>query len=421
MLNPAVIDLRVDTARLWKSHMLMAEIGALPNGGSCRLALSTDDKLGRDLFVSWCQDQGCSIRIDRIGNIYARRSGIDNDLPPASTGSHLDTQPHGGKFDGIYGVLAGLEVIRTLNDHGIKTTAPVEVIVWTNEEGARFSPPLTGSSVFSGRLPIQDAHASETSDGTTVLDDLKTIGYFGDDINAESHALACFIECHIEQGPILERNNQQIGVVSKIQGAKAFRVMVTGADSHAGTTPLDLRKDALVGAARMVTHLNEIGRAGDEATRVTVGRFDVQPNSTSTVPGSVLFHIDSRHPDLETLDNMEKQIRKDLAAIAKSYDLEITIEEFLSFHPTEFDPQVVAVVGDTTRSLNYPHRIMLSGAGHDAMNIASVAPTGMIFVPCAGGISHNEAESASPEDLAAGANVLLHSLLKFSGATGLET
>lgn len=407
-------QIRVNENRLWNSHMLMAEIGALPNGGSCRLALSPDDKLGRDLFVNWCRDDGCGIRIDHMGNIFARRPGVDDSLPPVSTGSHLDTQPHGGKFDGIYGVLAGLEVIRTLNEHDIETQAPIEVIVWTNEEGARFSPPLAGSSVFSRRLPLQQVHETRTIDGTTVLDDLKTIEYYGDDISSDNHDLACFIECHIEQGPILERSEQQIGVVTLIQGARAFKVTVTGVDSHAGTTPLQLRKDALVGAAKMVVRLNEIGLSEDEATRITVGRFEIQPNSTSTIPGSVQFHIDSRHPELTVLKKLEANFREDLAAIAEEAGLEFTIESFLSIPPTPFDPKVIETVQQVTENLGYPHRKMLSGAGHDAMNMASITPSGMIFVPCEGGISHNEAESALPEDLAAGANVLLHSLLKLS-------
>jgi len=405
----------VNQDRLWDSHMLMAEIGALPKGGSCRLALSRDDKQGRDLFVRWCREAGCTIRIDQMGNIFARRPGVDPSLPPVSTGSHLDTQPHGGKFDGIYGVLAGLEVIRTLNDHDIETSTPFEVIVWTNEEGARFSPPLAGSSVFTHRLPLEQVHDSKTVDGTTVLDDLKTIGYYGDEISSDNHELACFIECHIEQGPILERSEQQVGVVTMIQGARAFTVSVTGVDSHAGTTPLQLRKDALVGAAKMVVRLNEIGLSEDEATRITVGRFDIQPNSTSTIPGSVQFHIDSRHPELNVLKKLEASFRKDLAAIAEEAGLDVIIEPFLSIPPTPFDPDVIETIQQVTENLGYPYRKMLSGAGHDAMNMATITPSGMIFVPCEGGISHNEAESALPEDLAAGANVLLHSLLKLSG------
>jgi len=396
--------------------MLMAEIGALPKGGSCRLALSPDDKQGRDLFIGWCRDAGCEVCIDRMGNIFARRRGMSDSLPPVSTGSHLDTQPHGGKFDGIYGVLAGLEVIRTLNDHDIETQTPLEVIVWTNEEGARFSPPLAGSSVFTNRLPLEQAHGSKTIDGTTVLHDLKTIGYYGDDISCDNHDLACFIECHIEQGPVLEQSAQQIGVVTLIQGARAFKVTVTGVDSHAGTAPLELRKDALVGVARMVVRLNEIGLSGDEATRITVGRFEVEPNSTSTIPGSVLFHIDSRHPELATLERLEARFREELGAIAEEAGLDFSIEPFLAIAPTPFDPHIVETIRQVTESLDYPYRKMLSGAGHDAMNMAAVTPSGMIFVPCAGGISHNEAESALPEDLAAGANVLLHSLLKFSSA-----
>jgi len=398
--------------------MQMAKIGGLPNGGSCRLSLSEDDKLGRDLFVSWCKDAGCDVRIDRIGNVFARRAGRDNSLPPASTGSHLDTQPHGGKFDGIYGVLSGLEVIRTLNDHKIETLAPVEVLVLTNEEGVRFSPPLLGSQVFIGRVPLESAHAIKTSDGTTVLEDLKAIDYLGEDISSDNHPMACFIECHIEQGPILENADQQIGVVTMVQGLVASSVKLKGMDNHAGTTPLTMRKDALVGAAKIVSRLNEIGLANDpERTRVTVGRFDVLPNSTSSIPGEVLFHIDLRHPEQEVLDRLDKQFREEVAAVAEELNLEYQYERMMGIAPTPFNEMVVEVVNENTNKLGYRHRKMISGAGHDAMNMAVVAPTGMIFVPCAGGISHNEAESATPEDLAAGANVLLHSLMRFSDIT----
>ncbi|MCZ0953635.1 MAG: Zn-dependent hydrolase [Rhodospirillaceae bacterium] len=405
--------IRISRERLWDSHMEMAKIGALPRGGSCRLALDEDDKKGRDLFVSWCRQAGCDVRFDRIGNIYATRSGSDNSLPPAATGSHLDTQPHGGRFDGVYGVLAGLEVIRTLNDHGVETHAPVEVVVWTNEEGARMSPPLLGSQVFVGRVPIEEAHNIRTTDGTRVLADLKAIGYFGEEITSHNHKFACFIECHIEQGPILQESGRQIGAVTMVQGASASRVRVTGLDNHAGTTPLTMRKDALVGAARMVTSLNEIGLSSDEAARVTVGRFDVKPNSTSTIPGEVVFHIDLRHPDRETLIHLDRKFRNAISSIASEHGLTVEHEPIMTVCPVAFDEQVVRVVEDVTRGLGFKYQRMISGAGHDAMYIASVAPTGMIFVPCEDGISHNEAESASPDDLAAGANVLLHALLRF--------
>ena len=353
--------------------------------------------------------------MDKIGNIFATRPGSNGSLAPAATGSHLDTQPHGGKFDGIYGVLAGLEVIRTLNDHDIRTEAPIEVIVWTNEEGARFSPPLTGSQVFVGRIPLEVAHNVETTDGTQVLEDLKNIGYYGEDINEKNHKFRCFIECHIEQGPILENAGNQIGVVTMIQGARASAVRIIGTDNHAGTTPLNMRKDALVCAAKIVARLNEIGLGGDESTRVTVGRFDVTPNSTSSIPGEVFFHIDFRHPEQEVLDRLENQFRDEIEQIATHLNLEYEYESMMSIPPTPFDTEVVDIIEQATIQLDLPHTRMISGAGHDAMNIATVAPTGMIFIPCENGISHNEAESATPEDLGEGANVLLHSLIAFSG------
>ena len=412
-----VSRIQVDQERLWDSHLQMARIGALPNGGCCRLALSEEDKVGRDLFVEWCRDAGCEIRIDQIGNIFARRNGTRSDRLPVATGSHLDTQPHGGKFDGVYGVLAGLEVIRTLNDQRVETSAPIEVIVWTNEEGARFAPPLTGSQVFVGRVPVSEAHSLPTSDGGNVLDDLKNIGYYGEELNSKNHGLACFVECHIEQGPILELENQQIGIVTMIQGLMVTGVRVKGFDNHAGTTPMSMRKDALVGASKMVVKVNEIGQEHDSDTRVTVGRFDVLPNSTSSIPGEVCFHIDLRHPDSAKLKKLENQARHEINQISSESGLEADYEQILDIAPTIFHTNVIRAAASAAQQLGYSCREMISGAGHDAMNVATIAPTAMIFVPCEGGISHNESESATPEDLAAGANVLLHSLVELAEST----
>lgn len=410
-------DLPVDKDRLFRSLMDMAQIGALPNGGCCRTALSADDKRGRDLFVGWCTDAGCDVSFDQVGNIYARRGGRDNSRPAVATGSHLDTQPHGGNFDGVYGVLAGLEVVRSLNSAGITTELPIDVIVWTNEEGVRFSPPLAGSAVFGGICDLETVHNSTTLDGATVRQDLESIGYFGEQRPGQRR-LDCFVEAHIEQGPILEAEKKVIGVVTQVQGIRWMRVTVSGQDAHAGTTPMNKRKDALLGAAKMISCLNELAVARDESARLTVGRLDVEPNSEATIPGKVTFNCDLRHPDGNALAQLDEQIEQAIGDIANTCDLQVVIERPINIPPVQFATELVETIRDTADRLGYPNRDMVSGAGHDAMNIARVVPAAMIFVPCKDGISHNEAESATPEDLAAGAHTLLHTLLARAGEAG---
>ncbi|MBW7836964.1 MAG: Zn-dependent hydrolase [Sphingomonadales bacterium] len=407
--------LRVNEQRLWLTHVEMGKIGALPNGGCCRLALSDEDKMGRDLFIRWSREAGCEIRIDAAGNIFARRPGLDNSLPAVATGSHLDTQPHAGLYDGIYGVLAGLEVFRTLNDAGIETQAPLENIVWTNEECVRFSPPTSGSMVFTEQLGIAELHQAKTTDGTTVGQDLQRLGYLGDHITMASHKIGCFIEAHIEQGPILEQQNKTIGAVTGIQGARMFEVRVTGQDNHAGTTPMPLRRDALTGATRMVLWLNELVADQGDDIRLTIGRFNVSPNSASTVPGAVTFQIDLRHPQMTVLNALEDRIRMGLAEKARQAGLGLTIKDICAFAPVAFDGALVAMIEAQAVASGYSVMRMLSGAAHDAGNLAALVPTAMIFVPCEKGISHNEAERATPGDLAAGANVLLYTMLSRAG------
>lgn len=406
--------LSVNEDRLWQSLMDMGQIGALPGGGCCRTALSYDDKRGRDLFVAWCEDAGCTVSIDQAGNIYARRRGREDSRAAVATGSHLDTQPHGGKFDGIYGVLAGLEVVRSLNDAGVETTLPVEVIVWTNEEGVRFSPPLAGSSVFAGTCDIETLHNSETTDGTTVLQDLKTIGYLGSEL-AGARELQCFVEAHIEQGPILEAGGKTIGVVTRIQGIRWLHVTLAGQDAHAGTTPMDKRKDALLGAANMISELNALAVAEDQEARLTVGRLDVEPNSGATIPGRVSFNCDLRHPDIDTLNRLDKQMEHTMRNIADPFGLQIAIERPINVAPLQFSKGLVDTIREAADTLGYANMDMPSGAGHDAMNVARRVPSAMIFVPCKDGISHNEAESATPADLAAGAHTLLRTLVAQAG------
>jgi len=406
--------LKVNKKRLWNSLMEMGRVGGLPNGGCCRLALTDEDKAGRDLFVHWCRQSACEVQIDQIGNIFARRSGTNPGLPSVATGSHLDTQPHGGKFDGIYGVLAGLEVIRSLNDAGIQTEAPIDVIVWTNEEGARFSPPLTGSSTFVGMFDIEDIHRARTHDGALVKDELERIAYLGD-LHPGDRELDAFFETHIEQGPILEANELTVGVVTGIQGIRWFSVEVQGVDSHAGTVPMELRRDALTGAAQMVLRLRELATQSHPDIRFTVGRFEVSPNSGSTIPGHVSFNIDLRHPDQRALDSVESMIRQETHKIAASQQLGLKIDRTINAPPVIFDETMVSLVRQNVDSLGYGHMEMISGAGHDAMNLASIVPTTMIFVPCKDGISHNEAEFATADDLAAGATVLLNAMITRAG------
>jgi N-carbamoyl-L-amino-acid hydrolase len=403
----------IDGQRLWRSLMEMAEVGALPGGGCCRLALSDADRDGRDLFVRWCREAGCEVAVDRVGNIFARRPGSDAGAAAVATGSHLDTQPHGGRFDGAFGVLAGLEVMRSLEEAAVCTVAPLEVVVWTNEEGTRFRP-LVGSGVFAGELTVAEADELTASAGVRFADELARIGYRGELAPGERR-LAAFVEAHIEQGPLLEAAGVPIGVVTGVQGIRWLRVELTGRDAHAGTTPMALRRDAVAGMAAMVTGLEEIARAGDAELRLTVGRVEVSPNSGGTIAGQVRFNVDLRHPETATLERTEGEIRQLLQRLAGARSLGLGVRRVLARPPVAFDPELVDQVRAAARRLGHGTREIVSGAGHDAMNIAGVAPSAMILVPCRDGISHNEAEYASPEDLAAGAEVLLHTLLAKAG------
>lgn len=402
-------NLRIDGNRLWNSLMEMAKIGATPKGGCARLALTDLDREGRDLFVRWCREAGCSISIDRMGNIFARRPGRNNDLPPVVTGSHLDTQPTGGKFDGVYGVLAGLEVIRSLNDMKIETEAPLEVAVWTNEEGSRFAPAMVASGVFAGLFTEEYGLSRADLDGKTIGEELKRIGYAGDQ-PVGGRPFRAFFEAHIEQGPILEAERKAIGVVQGIQGIRWFEVTVTGSESHAGTTPMNRRRDAMLGAARIVDAVNRI--ALDHPPGVgTVGLLQVSPNSRNTIPGSVFFSVDLRHPSDEGLGKMKAALEAACGEICSALGLSHDCSEIWHSPALHYDPDCIAAVRRAAEECGYAHLDIVSGAGHDAGHICRVAPTAMIFVPCADGISHNEVESATPEDLAAGCNVLLRAML----------
>ena len=403
-------NLQINSNRLWDSLMEMAQIGATAKGGVCRLTLTDLDKQGRDLFIRWCKDAGCTVAVDKVGNIFARREGRRPQLPAIMTGSHLDTQPTGGKFDGVYGVLAGLEVLRTLNDYGHETDAPIELIVWTNEEGSRFSPAMMGSGVYAGVFKLDDVMAKRDVEGKAFGDELKRIGFAGDS-PAEPRPSAAYFEAHIEQGPILEAEKKTIGVVTGAQGQRWYEVTVTGQEAHAGPTPMARRKDALVGASRMVDAVNRIGLKHQPNACATVGYMQVSPNSRNTIPGKVFFTVDFRHPVDATLSAMDSELKAACREIADAIGLEVEVKDFWYFPPTPFDPKLVADVRSGAERFGYAHRDIISGAGHDAVYMAKVSPTAMIFVPCEDGISHNEIENAKAEDLAAGCNVLLHAIL----------
>ena len=405
--------LRVNRERLWESLMQMAQIGATENGGSCRLALSDEDKVGRDLFVAWCEGAGCSIEIDRMGNIFATRRGRNEHLPVA-TGSHLDTQPHGGRFDGVYGVLAGLEVIRTLNDHAIETDAPIEAIVWTNEEGCRFAPAMVASGVYAGLFDLDYALACADQDGITIGDELERIGYAGQSVCGD-HRLGTLFEAHIEQGPVLEHAGDTIGVVTGAQGTRWYSASIAGQDAHAGTTPMIGRRDAIAAAADLINAVERI--ALDKAPQAvgTVGALTASPNSHNTIAGQVDLRIDIRHPDHQIMLEMDNILRDRAQSIAQVRNVKIEIEEIWYKPPVLFDSGCIDSVRSAAKTLGYTQQEIVSGAGHDACQVCSVVPTSMIFVPCAGGLSHNEAESAEPEDLEAGCNVLLNAMVERAG------
>ena len=394
--------------------MEMAKIGALPDGGCCRLALTDEDKAGRDLFLDWAQQAGCKISVDSMGNIFAHRAGLDDSLAPVVTGSHLDTQPHGGKFDGVYGVLAGLEVIRSLNDHGIVTEAPIEVTVWTNEEGSRFAPSMVGSGVFGGKFGLEESLAIEDSEGNTIGSELKRIGYAGD-VPCGSRAFAAFFEAHIEQGPILEAEGKTIGVVTGAQAQRWLDVTLLGQDSHAGTTPMPMRKDAVFGLARIVVAIEDLASEFAPDAVCTVGEVAVSPNSRNTVAGCVDFTIDIRHPEEAPLGEMHRRVHAILEEVSDQYELGLNARDVATVPKINFDPGCMEAVREAALELGLPTRDILSGAGHDAMYIGNVAPVSMIFVPCEGGLSHNEAETATPDDLGAGCDVLLHAMLSRAG------
>ena len=408
--------IRVDGERLWRSIMEMAQIGATANGGSHRLTLSDEDKLARDLFAGWCADAGLSLTVDQMGDMFARRAGADASRAPVGMGSHLDTQPYGGRFDGVFGVLAGLEVIRTLNDHGVTTVAPLEVVNWTNEEGARFAPSMLASGVYGGLFDLDWAQSRKAVDsGAALIDELKRIGYYGG-ADLRDQEFSAFFECHIEQGPILDAAGIAVGVVNAAQGFRWYDIKLEGFASHTGSTPMLGRRNALLGLARVAQAVDDIAHEHAPLARGTVGsQVAVGPGSRNVIPGAVEFTVDLRHPSAATLDAMDAALRAVCADVAADIGLELSLEQISDTVPVAFDEGCVAAVKRACERLGVSHQTITSGAGHDACYIANRAPTAMLFAPCKDGVSHHESESAEPEDLEAVCNVLLHAVLDVEG------
>ena len=403
-------DLRINKQRLWDTLMEMGDIGGTEKGGCNRLAGTDLDKQARDLFVSWCKACGCTVDVDKIGNIFARRAGTNNDLPAVGTGSHLDTQPTGGKFDGVFGVLSGVEVLRTLHENNIETPTAMEFSVWTNEEGSRFQPAMQGSGTYVGRFDLETELNKTDVNGIRLGDELERIGYLGE-MELGSRHMGAFFEAHIEQGPILEDEEKAIGIVRLGQGIRWYNIEVVGRPSHSGTTPMHLRKDAMLTAAAIVTEMNAIALRHENGLG-TVGFMQVWPNSRNTIPGNVKFSADLRNPKPDVLLTMHEELVAFCKEIALDHGVDVNVDPFWYFAPVEFNAS--DDVKAAAEKLGYSHMDIYAGAGHDACYMADLVPTGMIFTPCLNGISHNEAEYSSPEECAAGANVLLHAMLEAS-------
>ncbi|WP_108501641.1 Zn-dependent hydrolase [Paracoccus indicus] len=402
-------NMKIDGDRLWDSLMQMAKIGPGIAGGNNRQTLTDEDAEGRRLFQSWCEDAGMTMGLDRMGNMFMRHEGAEPDLDPVYIGSHLDTQPTGGKYDGVLGVLAGLEVIRSIRDMGVRTRRPIVVVNWTNEEGARFAPAMLASGVFAGVLTEDYANSRQDAEGKSFGEELDRIGWRGTE-NVGDRKIHAMFEYHIEQGPILEAEGKDIGVVTHGQGLWWLQVTLTGKDAHTGSTPMNMRVNAGLGMARITEAVHRIAMDHQPAAVGAVGQANVYPNSRNVIPGKAVFTIDFRSPDLEKLTSMRSKLEAEAADIAKELGLGIEIEPVGHFDPVTFDPTLVASVRQAAERLGHSHMDIVSGAGHDACWINKVAPTVMIMCPCVDGLSHNEAEEITPQWAAAGCDVLLHAV-----------
>ena len=404
-------NLKVNGSRLWDSLMEMAKIGPGIAGGNNRQTVTDEDSEGRHLFQDWCTSAGCTMGVDTMGNMFARREGTDPDALPVYVGSHLDTQPTGGKYDGVLGVLSGLEIIRTMNDLDIKTKHPIVVTNWTNEEGTRFAPAMLASGVFAG-IHAQDwAYDREDADGKKFGDELARIGWKGDEPVGE-RKMHAFFELHIEQGPILEAEDKQIGVVTHGQGLSWTQVTITGKESHTGSTPMPMRKNAGLAMARVLEKVEEIALSHAPHAVGAAGHIDVYPNSRNVIPGKAVFTVDFRCPDLAVIQDMEARLKTEGQKIAGDMGLTIEFEKVGGFDPVTFDEDCVTAVRNAAERLGYSHMNLISGAGHDACWINRLYPTAMVMCPCVDGLSHNEAEEISEEWATAGTDVLFHAVLE---------
>jgi beta-ureidopropionase / N-carbamoyl-L-amino-acid hydrolase len=402
-------NLTINPHRLWDSLMETAQFGGTPKGGIKRLTVSDEDKRVRDWFKAECEKLGCSVEVDEVGNMFAMRPGKRSDVLPIALGSHLDTQPTGGKFDGVLGVLGPLEVMRTLVDMGYESNAPLMIVNWTNEEGSRFAPAMLCSGVYAGVFTPDYAYSREDRQGIKLGDELERIGYKGTH-KAGAIKFGAMFELHIEQGPILEAEEKMIGVVTGVQGMRWYEVTVKGQESHTGATPMGLRKNALLGASRMIEAIHQVGM-GHLPGVASVGLIENRPNSRNVVPGEVFFTVDLRHPDEAVLDKMEAAYQAAVPRIAAELNLEFEEKRIWNSPAVKFAPELIECVREGVKQAGFSSRDMASGAGHDAAYINRVAPTTMIFVPCLGGISHNESESTTLEECGAGAQVLLNAVL----------
>ena len=404
-------NLKINSERLWDSLMEMAKIGPGVAGGNNRQTLTDEDSEGRQLFLDWCKAAGCTMGLDQMGNMFARREGTDPEALPVYVGSHLDTQPTGGKYDGVLGVLGGLEILRTMNDLDIKTKHPIVVVNWTNEEGTRFAPAMLSSGVFAGVHTQDWAYDRVDAEGKAFGDELQRIGWRGDE-DVRARKMHAFFELHIEQGPILEAENKQIGIVTHGQGLSWTQVTIIGKDAHTGSTPMPMRKNAGLAMARVLDKVEAIALSYAPHAVGAAGHIDVYPNSRNVIPGKVVFTIDFRSPDLTVITDMEARLRTEAQAICEAMGMEIEFEKVGGFDPVAFDATCVQAVRRAAERLGYSHMDLISGAGHDACWINKVAPTAMVMCPCVDGLSHNEAEDISQDWAAAGADVLLHAVLE---------
>ncbi|MDX8459436.1 Zn-dependent hydrolase [Mesorhizobium humile] len=407
-------NLRINSDRLWDSIMEMAKIGPGIAGGNNRQTVTDEDGEGRHLFKRWCDAAGLEMGVDEMGTMFARREGTDPSLPPVYVGSHLDTQPTGGKYDGVLGVLGGLEVVRSLNDLGIKTRHPIVVTNWTNEEGARFAPAMMASGVFAGVLDQADVYQHVDKDGKKFGEELERIGWKGTE-KVGDRKIHAFFELHIEQGPILEDEGIDIGVVTHGQGLKWLQVTLTGKEAHTGSTPMPKRRNAGLGMARVIELVHEIAMDYQPDAVGAVGHMQAYPNSRNIIAGRTVFTIDIRSPEKEVLDAMDGRIREGIDTICDALDIKYEIEQVGHFDPVTFDKNCVKAIRDAAERLGYSHRNIVSGAGHDACWINRVAPTAMVMCPCVDGLSHNEAEEISKEWASAGADVLFHAVVETAG------